>query len=97
MIDGRVVTIITARAAPKITGEPTAAGQYPAGHKDLPDAIAAQGVIASEWPPGWNATHLRFLVRNRVFVPQQSPAFASHASADAPSWPGHPTSAERPS
>jgi DNA processing protein len=41
---------------------------YPAGHKDLLDAIAAQGVIVSEWPPGWNATRLRFLVRNRVIA-----------------------------
>ncbi len=41
---------------------------YPAGHKDLLEAIAAQGVIVSEWPPGWNATRLRFLVRNRVIA-----------------------------
>jgi DNA processing protein len=41
---------------------------YPAGHKDLLDAIAAQGVVASEWPPGANATRLRFLVRNRVIA-----------------------------
>jgi DNA processing protein len=41
---------------------------YPAGHKDLLDAIAAQGVVVSEWPPGWNATRLRFLVRNRVIA-----------------------------
>ena len=41
---------------------------YPAGHRDLLDAIAAQGVIVSEWPPGWNATRLRFLVRNRVIA-----------------------------
>jgi DNA processing protein len=42
---------------------------YPAGHKDLLDAIAAQGVVASEWPPGRNATRLRFLIRNRVIRP----------------------------
>ena len=41
---------------------------YPAGHKDLLEAIAVRGVIASEWPPGWNATRLRFLVRNRVIA-----------------------------
>ena len=41
---------------------------YPAGHKDLLEAIAVHGVIASEWPPGWNATRLRFLVRNRVIA-----------------------------
>jgi DNA processing protein len=41
---------------------------YPAGHKDLLDAVAAQGVVVSEWPPGANATRLRFLVRNRVIA-----------------------------
>jgi DNA processing protein len=41
---------------------------YPAGHKDLLDAIAATGVVVSEWPPGRNATRLRFLVRNRVIA-----------------------------
>ena len=41
---------------------------YPAGHADLFDAIAAQGVIVSEWPPGRTATRLRFLVRNRVIA-----------------------------
>lgn len=41
---------------------------YPVGHKDLLDAIATRGVIVSEWPPGWNATRLRFLVRNRVIA-----------------------------
>src|SRR6185437_911026 len=41
---------------------------YPAGHADLLDAIAAQGLIASEWPPGRTATRLRFLVRNRVIA-----------------------------
>jgi DNA processing protein len=41
---------------------------YPAGHADLLDAIAAQGVVVSEWPPGRNATRLRFLVRNRTIA-----------------------------
>lgn len=41
---------------------------YPAGHKDLLDAVAAQGVVVSEWPPDRNATRLRFLVRNRVIA-----------------------------
>ncbi|MGH3166265.1 MAG: DNA-processing protein DprA, partial [Trebonia sp.] len=41
---------------------------YPAGHKDLLDAIAETGVVVSEWPPGRNATRLRFLVRNRVIA-----------------------------
>ena len=41
---------------------------YPAGHKELLDAVAAQGVVVSEWPPGRNATRLRFLIRNRVIA-----------------------------
>jgi DNA processing protein len=41
---------------------------YPSGHKDLLDAIAENGVIASEWPPGRNPSRLRFLVRNRVIA-----------------------------
>jgi DNA processing protein len=41
---------------------------YPAGHKDLLDAAAAQGVVVSEWPPGVTVTRLRFLVRNRVIA-----------------------------
>lgn len=41
---------------------------YPAGHKDLLDAVAENGVVASEWPPGRNPTRLRFLVRNRVIA-----------------------------
>lgn len=41
---------------------------YPAAHAELFDAIAAQGVIASEWPPGRHVTRLRFLVRNRVIA-----------------------------
>jgi DNA processing protein len=41
---------------------------YPPGHKDLLDAIAEKGVVASEWPPGRNPSRLRFLVRNRVIA-----------------------------
>jgi DNA processing protein len=41
---------------------------YPAAHTELFDAIAAQGVIASEWPPGLHVSRLRFLVRNRVIA-----------------------------
>lgn len=41
---------------------------YPAGHRDLLDAIAEHGVVASEWPPGRNPTRLRFLIRNRVIA-----------------------------
>jgi DNA processing protein len=41
---------------------------YPVAHTDLLEAIAAQGVIVSEWPPGRNVSRLRFLVRNRVIA-----------------------------
>jgi DNA processing protein len=41
---------------------------YPAAHTGLLEAIAAQGVIVSEWPPGRNVSRLRFLVRNRVIA-----------------------------
>jgi DNA processing protein len=41
---------------------------YPAGHKELLDAIAGSGAVVNEWPPGRNATRLRFLVRNRVIA-----------------------------
>lgn len=41
---------------------------YPAAHTELLDAIAAQGVIVSEWPPGLIASRLRFLTRNRVIA-----------------------------
>ena len=41
---------------------------YPAAHTELLGAIAAQGVIVSEWPPGRPVSRLRFLVRNRVIA-----------------------------
>ena len=41
---------------------------YPVAHTELFDAIAAQGVIVSEWPPGRHVSRLRFLVRNRVIA-----------------------------
>lgn len=41
---------------------------YPAGHADLFAAIAEQGLVISEWPPGSRVTRLRFLVRNRVIA-----------------------------
>jgi DNA processing protein len=41
---------------------------YPAAHSELLDAIAAQGVIVSEQPPGRQVTRIRFLVRNRVIA-----------------------------
>jgi DNA processing protein len=41
---------------------------YPVGHAELLEAVAAQGVIVSEWPPGRIVSRLRFLVRNRVIA-----------------------------
>jgi DNA processing protein len=41
---------------------------YPRGNHDLFDAIAAQGVLTSEWPPGRTPTRVRFLIRNRVIA-----------------------------
>jgi DNA processing protein len=41
---------------------------YPVAHVELFDAIAAQGVLVSEWPPGRHVSRLRFLVRNRVIA-----------------------------
>jgi len=41
---------------------------YPVGHAELLEAVAAQGVIVSEWPPGRTVSRLRFLVRNRVIA-----------------------------
>jgi DNA processing protein len=41
---------------------------YPAGHADLFAAICAQGLVASEWPPGSRPARTRFLIRNRVIA-----------------------------
>jgi DNA processing protein len=41
---------------------------YPVGHADLFAAIAADGLVISEWPPGSHPTRLRFLIRNRVIA-----------------------------
>ncbi len=41
---------------------------YPAGHAGMFAAIAAQGLVASEWPPGRPPGRMRFLVRNRVIA-----------------------------
>jgi DNA processing protein len=41
---------------------------YPAGHAALFTAIAAGGLVISEWPPGTRPGRLRFLVRNRVIA-----------------------------
>jgi DNA processing protein len=41
---------------------------YPLGHQLLFEAIAAHGVLVSEWPPGRRPTRPGFLVRNRVIA-----------------------------
>jgi DNA processing protein len=41
---------------------------YPAGHAELFSAIAADGLVISEWPPGRRPARLRFLIRNRVIA-----------------------------
>jgi DNA processing protein len=41
---------------------------YPAGHAELFSAIAADGLVISEWPPGRRPARMRFLVRNRVIA-----------------------------
>jgi DNA processing protein len=41
---------------------------YPAGHAELFSAIAAQGLIVSEWPPGRRPARMRFLIRNRTIA-----------------------------
>jgi DNA processing protein len=41
---------------------------YPTAHAELFDAIAAQGVLVSEWPPGRPVSRLRFLIRNRMIA-----------------------------
>jgi DNA processing protein len=41
---------------------------YPLSHHGLFEAIAAHGVLVSEWPPGRRPTRPGFLVRNRVIT-----------------------------
>ena len=41
---------------------------YPAGHAGLFDAVAAQGLLVSEWPPGQVVSRLRLLGRNRIIA-----------------------------
>jgi DNA processing protein len=41
---------------------------YPAGHAQLLDAIAKQGLVVSEYAPGTNPARHRFLVRNRLIA-----------------------------
>jgi DNA processing protein len=54
---------------------------YPAAHAELFDAIAAQGVVVSEWPPGRHVSRLRFLVRNRVIAALASGTVVVEAAA----------------
>jgi DNA processing protein len=42
--------------------------EYPKGHHELFAAIAAQGVVVSEWPPDRAPSKPGFLVRNRVIA-----------------------------
>jgi DNA processing protein len=39
---------------------------YPREHRDLLAAIAGNGAVISEWPPGTRPARMRFLLRNRV-------------------------------
>ncbi len=41
---------------------------YPPSHRELFQAIAGQGALVSEWPPGRRPTRHGFLVRNRVIA-----------------------------
>lgn len=41
---------------------------YPTAHEELFRVVREQGVVVSEWPPGFHPTRLRFLVRNRVIA-----------------------------
>ena len=41
---------------------------YPAAHADLLDAVALQGAVVSEHPPGRNVSRLRFLARGRLIA-----------------------------
>ena len=41
---------------------------YPSAHRTLLDAIAAQGAVISEWPPGTRPTQSQFLLRNRIIA-----------------------------
>jgi DNA processing protein len=54
---------ITIAVLPSGVDEP-----YPLAHQVLFDAIAAHGVLVSEWPPGRTPTRPGFLVRNRVIA-----------------------------
>jgi DNA processing protein len=60
-----------ALAADGVTAAVLASGvdaPYPRGNHELFEAVAAQGVLVSEWPPGRFPTRPRFLIRNRVIA-----------------------------
>jgi DNA processing protein len=41
---------------------------YPLSHRSLWEAVAAQGVLLSEWPPGTRPDAFRFPMRNRILA-----------------------------
>jgi DNA processing protein len=41
---------------------------YPVSHTNLFDAVAEQGLLLTEWPPGADPHRRRFLIRNRVIA-----------------------------
>lgn len=41
---------------------------YPLSHTNLFDAVAEQGLLLTEWPPGADPHRRRFLIRNRVIA-----------------------------
>jgi DNA processing protein len=41
---------------------------YPAAHANLLDAVALQGAVVSEQPPGRNVSRLRFITRSRLIA-----------------------------
>ena len=66
-----LLTTFSCSAAEAVTIAVLACGvdyPYPAGHADLFAAIAGQGLVISEWPPGRRPARTRFLVRNRVIA-----------------------------
>ena len=82
---------------------------YPTAHAELFDAIAAQGVLVSEWPPGQHVSRLRFLVRNRVIAAlatghagggggpaQRGGQYRAACQGPAPSPDGGPRADHRP-
>jgi DNA processing protein len=71
---------------------------YPADHAGLLDAVARQGVIASELPPGSIISRLRFLGRNRVIAALATGTVVVEAGlrSGAMSTAGHARDLRRP-